>query len=90
MTMAGQLFDRANRIRAAIYRVEQQKMRPTSAVSGLENHQRIVDALRDGDAEQAARALDRDIRDFLELTDSEPWRAAFARLAYQPEQDDRR
>jgi DNA-binding GntR family transcriptional regulator len=90
MAMAGQLFDRANRIRAAIYRVEQQEVRPTSPVPGLENHQRIVDALRDGDAEQAARALAHDIQGYLELTNSEPWQAAFARLAYQPEQADRR
>jgi DNA-binding GntR family transcriptional regulator len=90
ISIAGQLFDRANRIRAAIYRVEQQEVRPTAPVPGLDNHQRIVDALRDGDAERAAQALEQDIRDFLEMTNSEPWQAAFARLAYQPEQSDRR
>ena len=90
ISIAGQLFDRANRIRAAIYRVEQQEVRPPLPAPGVENHQRIVEALRDGDAERAAQALEHDIREFLDMTSSEPWQAAFARLAYQPEQAVRR
>jgi DNA-binding GntR family transcriptional regulator len=90
MAMAGQLFDRANRIRAAIYRVEQQEVRPTSSAPGIENHQRIVDALRKGDEEQAVQALEDDIQGYLELMNSGPWQAAFAGLTYQPEQAERR
>ena len=85
MTMAQRLFDHANRVRAAIYRSEQRAAHHDLTLPGLENHRRIVRALREGDAELAATTLEADIRLFLDATSSASWQAAFARLAYQPE-----
>ena len=83
MDMVQRLFDHADRVRAAIYRSEQLNARHALTLPGLENHRKIVTALRDGDSELAAKTMAIDIQLFLDATNSEAWQSAFARLEYE-------
>lgn len=74
------LFDQADRIRAAIHRVEQQAMYRSLTARGLEHHRQIVAALQARDAAAAAAMMTADIQLFLDAVNTSEMQEAFASL----------
>lgn len=83
--IARRLFDQADRIRAAIFRAEQQTAQHALSRRGVQNHQAILDALVARDADRAAALMRADIAMFLDAASTPEMQAAFRRLG-QPKQ----
>lgn len=78
--IARRLFDQADRVRAAIFRAEQQATQHTLSRRGVQNHQAVLDALVAGDADRAAALMRADIAMFLDAASTPEMQAAFRRL----------
>jgi DNA-binding GntR family transcriptional regulator len=75
-----EISDQADRVRALIYHAEEQSARQDLLRTGVENHKRIIEALRDGDIDRATRDLERDIRLFMDAAMSPMLQDAFKAL----------
>jgi len=81
--IAHRLFDQSGRMRIAIYRTEEAIAHHAYSQSGVANHRRILGALVQRDAEQAAAMMAADLQMFLDLYESPVTQAALAELSDQ-------
>lgn len=80
--VARRLFDQADRVRAAIYRTEQRSSHHALTRRGIQNHQAILDALVDRDAERASALLRADIQMFLDAATTPEMQDAFRQIGH--------
>ena len=81
--IARRLFEHARRVRAAIFRTEEDLAAHVLSERGIENHRRILDALEARDSKRAAEMMEADIQSFLDLYETPVMQAALDRLSYR-------
>ena len=79
------LFDQARRVSAALFRVERDTEQPSVLNSGVNHHEAVLDALRDGNAERASEAIRLDIQSSLDRVMTPQMQDSFKKLEYCPE-----
>lgn len=84
MAIAKRLFEQADRVRAAIFRTEQQEAQHDLSRRGLQSHQAIHDALSQRNADRAADLMRADIQMFLDAVTTPEMQEAFRRLGSRP------
>lgn len=81
--IAMRLFDHVRRVRSALYCSEQSVHDHDLSRKGIENHQLILAALSDRDAERAAAAMSVDVQTFIDLMDTPTAQQALLALTGQ-------
>ena len=81
--IAMRLFDHVRRVRSALYCSEQMTHDHDLSRKGIENHQRILAALTERDAERAAAEMAIDVQTFVDLMDTPTVQEALLALTGQ-------
>jgi DNA-binding GntR family transcriptional regulator len=78
-----ELFNKIRRMRIALYLHDQQHFEPSFTLEGLNQHERIIDCLSNGDSDGAVEGLTKDLASFIDKLDQGRFDSLLERVQFR-------